>query len=198
MRGSIRMTVAGAALLALPGQGVAMAQGRTPPSALSAADCACTVRPPGDGDETEAGRARKKNWAILGAAGLGLVFGLPFGGGAAQGLPFAGADPTALPAGDVAALPVAGALPAPSLLALGTAPAANPALAGPAGGSDPSLAAGPAPAARGVVPRGLIPPQTATHLPLIAALGVAMSGGGLWLLRRRGKRTRRRRRKVLL
>ena len=197
MRGSIRMTVAGAALLALPVQGVAMAQlGQTPPSAPLAADCACTVAPPGDGDETEAGRARKKNWAILGAAGLGLVFGLPFGGGAGQGLPFAGAVPTELPAGDVAALPVDGALPAP--LALGSAPAANPALAGPAGGYGPSLAAGPAPAARGVFRRGLIPPRTATHLPLIAALGVAMSGGGLWLLRRRGKQTRRRRRKVLL
>ncbi|HEX5831620.1 MAG TPA: LPXTG cell wall anchor domain-containing protein [Gemmatimonadaceae bacterium] len=150
--------------------------------------CACSLLPDTIGTEPEEEKDRKRRnwWAILGATGLGFVFGLPMGSGPAQGLPFGGTG--GVPA-ELASVPP-GELEAPGEVAR---PDALPGM-GPAAPRRMLELPPDSVAADRRAP--IVPPRTATHLPLIAALGVAMLGGGGLLLRRRKRERRRRRRRV--
>lgn len=145
-------------------------------------ECACyaptdSTKEPGGGG---GGETPGKTMLLAGAAGLAVLSGLPFGGTTIQGLPFAAAPAPGMPS-EVQVAEAPGAV-APD-------PAATPAMA-PTPGA-PALVLVPEEAAA-----GLIPPKTATHLPLLAAMGVLMVGSG-GLLARRGAREKRRRRRFV-
>jgi LPXTG-motif cell wall-anchored protein len=152
---------------------------------------------PGTPDSLDSANPRR-TWVYLGAAGVALLAGLPLGSSGVQGLPFAAAGTPAAPSGRS----VAEATPAPNATA--EVPIVS---RGDVAPSAPMLAsATPTPAAP-VTPEapeagspmamlGLVPPKTATHLPLLAALGVLLVGAG-GLLARRASRERRRRRRFV-
>ncbi|MHB1222979.1 MAG: hypothetical protein ACYC2G_02875 [Gemmatimonadaceae bacterium] len=154
----------------------------------SAPDPSCACHAPPDSSETP-GDTPGRTMLIFGAAGLAVLSGVPFGGTSLQGLPFAAA-PTdeALPTG-VQVADAAGTMEP-------QAPAAT--LAAP-----PGVTLAPVPAGAPVIPEmaaqaGMVPPTTATHLPLLAAAGLLMVGGGGLLARRDSRERRRRRRFVAL
>ena len=145
---------------------------------------------PGIPDST-AGDPSKRTWVYLGAAGVALLAGLPLGGSSVQGLPFAlaGAPPVSDDR-EVNELPQ-------TIGAVTDTPTASRGDIAPVIPSHTPEAAGSAPAAPEASPLamiGLVPPRTATHLPLLAALGVLLVGFG-GLLARRTRRERRRRRR---
>lgn len=159
---------------------------------------------PGTPDSTS-GSGSRRSWVYLGAAGVALLAGIPFAGSGVQALPFAPAMAGAPPG-------IAGAAPAPSSAApsMGPVSAAEvpivsrgdvvPIAPG-TGEAGPLAAAAPAPGARRSVPalvRGLVPPKTATHLPLLGALGALLVGAGGLLARRTARERRRRRRFVAI
>lgn len=139
--------------------------------------CACHEKP-GEGDGNN-GRL-----ALLGLAGLALLSGLPFGTTAIQGLPFAAA-PSPVPGIQVAVpetpAPTAGQPAAPTQT-LAVAPAAE------------RPGAPPLPV---IEQRGVVPPKTATHLPLLAAIGALMVGSGGWLARRQARLRKNKRRRFV-
>ncbi|HEY0970453.1 MAG TPA: LPXTG cell wall anchor domain-containing protein, partial [Gemmatimonadales bacterium] len=72
-----------------------------------------------------------------------------------------------------------------------------------AGEAAPVVGASPAPVDVAPLPaveqrHGIVPPRTATHLPLLAAAGVLMVGAGALLSRKRSRERRRRRRFVAI
>lgn len=156
--------------------------------------CACFVKTPEEPGEPgeEPGpdsptNPNKRKWVLLGAAGLAVLSGIPLGATTVQGLPFAAApEMPGAPQAPVVA-------EAPTVETPSPAPAAEPVV--PA-----VVAAAPAP----VVPlpeverAGMVPPKTATHLPLLAAAGVFMLGGGTVMARRSARERRRRKRFVSL
>lgn len=166
-----------------------LAQQAVPGGAPGGVDPACACfeqNPPGDGD----GPGSDRKWLLAGAAGLALLSGIPFGGTTAQGLPFA----AGLPAPEAPLL-----AEAPELPAAADVPAASPAV----GERSPGVGGTGTPAALTPLPpveerHGIIPPKTATHLPLLAAAGVLMVGAGALLSRRQSRERRRRRRFVAL
>jgi LPXTG-motif cell wall-anchored protein len=184
------------------------------------ADCACLLRPdkphgpghpdpgtpgvpeiPGNPDgpgipDSTSGDHSKRTWVYLGAAGVALLAGLPLGGSSVQGLPFA---PVGGPPGsgdrEVAELPqTPGTAAETPTVSRGEIAPVIPSQA-------PGAAAGDAPAVPEASPLamiGLVPPKTATHLPLLAALGLLLVGGGALLARRTTRERRRRRRFVAI
>ncbi len=161
--------------------GTVHAQAPTPDPA-----CACHADPAGeDTTAVPGGDKPGKAMLILGAAGLAVLSGMPFGGTSLQGLPFAAGPAPAMPA-------LAEVVEAEGALAPETpaAPSVVPtAVRAPV---VPILLEDEAPAA------GIVPPRTATHLPLLAAAGLLMVGGGGLLARRDARERRRRRRFVAL
>lgn len=160
--------------------------------------CACFVTDtptvPGEepGGDGSGGGAR--TLAILGAAGIAVLSGLPFGGTSIQGLPFVvapveparpGVQVALEPGLEPVLLPDAPAAPARALAPGALATAAAPAPIVPA-----TILGAP------IERAGIVPPRTATHLPLLAAVGVMMMGGGA-LLARRNTRERRRKRRFI-
>ena len=179
--GRLRVAVALAGL-ALAGFGVGPlhAQGGAPTAGADAL-CRCFA-----GDST-AGRDRGRDWAVLGAAGLVILAGIPFGSAGTPAIPFAEGPLAASPPGPLAEAP--GAPPAGPA---GTAPG-GPTAAVP--GSAPVTVELPVDVP--MVPLGIVPPKTATHLPLLAAAGVLLMAGGGMLARRQARRQRRRRRRIV-
>ncbi len=164
------------------------AQGTVPAPVLDPA-CQCVV---GGADSTVLGdRDRDGGWAFLGAAGLALLAGIPLGGAGAPAIPFVegpAAPAAGVPAGEIAALP----------------PGTETTPAVPGGIASIDSTAGSPPAATDSVadrpmaaPVGLLAPKTATHLPLLAAVGVLLLAGGALLARREARRQRRRRRRLV-
>ena len=158
--------------------------------------CACYVKPPDEpGEEPDPDsptNPRNRKWFVLGAAGLAVLAGIPFGGTTVQGLPFAAAPelPGAQPAPVVAEAPVV------ELPTAAPAPVAAPAVPG-----VPMVAvAAPAPAELPpeIERAGMVPPKTATHLPLLGAMGVFMLGGGAMVARKGARERRRKKRFVAL
>ncbi|HEU4629607.1 MAG TPA: hypothetical protein VFS08_07660 [Gemmatimonadaceae bacterium] len=157
--------------------------------------------PGGTPDSVTSGSPRR-TWVYLGAAGVALLAGIPFGGSGAQALPFAPSGDSRAPLGPS----VMGMQPAPPAAARGPEiPVVShgdvaPAPVGEArGAATPGTATAPAPASGPMLPAavlGLVPPKTATHLPLLGALGVLLVGAG-GLLGRRAARERRRRRRFV-
>jgi len=156
------------------------------------------------GSDGTKGTGSRAPWAFLGATGLVLLSGVPFGGGGVQG-PLFGVlpvSPGTLEGPQVAAAPTApieraGVTelpPSSSERATSALPAV--------GGGEGSASAGSAIALPPTTGRGgragRVPPKTATHLPLVGALGVLMTGAGLLLLRRSSKQQRRRRRRLII
>jgi len=184
------------------------------------AECACLLRPdkphgpghpdpgtpgvpevpgnPGDPGipDSTAGDHSKRTWVYLGAAGVALLAGLPLGGSSVRGLPFA---PIGAPPGsgdrEVTELPQApGTAAETPTVSHGEIAPVIPSQA-------PASAAGTAPGAPESSPLamiGLVPPKTATHLPLLAALGILLVGVGGLLARRTTRERRRRRRFVAI
>lgn len=141
--------------------------------------CACYA--PSDSTEEPGGGGGPpgppgKTMLVAGAAGLAVLSGLPFGGTTIQGLPFAAA---AVPE-PVQVSEAPGAVTPDPVEAPIAPPAAPPALV-----ELPAEAAG-----------GIVPPSTATHLPLLAAVGLVMVGSG-GVLARKGSRERRRKRRFV-
>lgn len=147
-------------------------------------ECACYEKP---GEPGEPG-GNTGRLALFGIAGLAVLSGLPFGATSLQGLPFAAAP-----------------MPAPALQVATPespvdAPASPQQLA-----AAPTRTPGPVAAARTpdalVLPEieraGVVPPRTATHLPLLAAVGVLMVGGGGVLARRKAQQLKNKRRRFV-
>lgn len=148
--------------------------------------CACYADPAGeDSTLVPGGDKPGKTMLILGAAGLAVLSGMPFGGTSLQGLPFAAGPAPAMPS--LVEVTVAEGALAPEAAA---APTAAPMVASAPG--VPTLLEDAAPVV------GMVPPKTATHLPLLAAAGLLMVGGGGLLARRDARDRRRRRRFVAL
>ena len=148
--------------------------------------CACHADPAGeDSTLVPGGDKPGRTMLILGAAGLAVLSGMPFGGTSLQGLPFAAGPAPAMPS--LAEVAEAEGSLAPESVA---APTVVPTTVRAPG--VPALLADAAPAA------GMIPPRTATHLPLLAAAGLLLVGGGGLLARRDARERRRRRRFVAL
>jgi hypothetical protein len=148
---------------------------------------------PGDDDD-------RAPWAFLGAAGLALLSGVPFGGAGVQG-PLFGTLPTS-PGGpaptQVAAAPTT-PVERPGVVELPPSPQAPRAgrlVPGAGGGTPTGPVRSPVDSILDTPRAGRVAPKTATHLPLFGALGVLMTGAGL-LLARRGERQRRRRRRLV-
>lgn len=168
--------------------------------------CACFVtegpgdipgEDPGDVQAPGSGSDRDRKWAWAGVAGLALLAGLPLGGGSAGGVPFAGGG------GESGPLVALDDAPVPQEVPAGARPGL-PAPVVPADQPAP-LHGDAAPLAGDVMPlpaveerHGVVPPKTATHLPLLAAAGVAMLGAGVLLSRNRTRERRRRRRFIAL
>ena len=148
--------------------------------------CACHADP-AEQDSTlvPGGDKPGKTMLILGAAGLAVLSGMPFGGTSLQGLPFAAGPAPAMPS--LAEVAEADGALAPETPA---APTVVPSVVRAPG--VPSLLDEVAPAV------GMVPPSTATHLPLLAAAGLLMVGGGGLLARRDARERRRKRRFVAL
>ena len=185
--------------------------------ALPSTACACFVKTPGTpvpsvpgvpgavpepdgsealpGESTAGGSSNKAPWAFLGAAGLALLSGVPFGGSVAAG-PLLGA----LPTGPEALASTPGTpLAEPPIERAGTTELPPASSAGRAGadarGAAPADSVPAAADSLAAAPRtGLVAPKTATHLPLLGAAGALMTGLGVLLARRSAKRQRRRRR----
>ena len=142
----------------------------------------------------------KRAWVYLGAAGVALLAGLPLGGAGVQGLPFAQAGAPAAPAGGQLAesTPTTGASTDVPIMSRGDVAPSTPVMGSGASASTTPIPPGahdegtPMPLAM----LGLVPPKTATHLPLLGALGVLLVGAG-GLLARRASRERRRRRRFV-
>lgn len=150
------------------------------------------------GESSNGGSSNKAPWAFLGAAGLALLSGVPFGGSVAAG-PLLGALPTGP---ETLASTTGTPLPEPPIERAGTTdlPPASPSTRSGTGGGDAApgdsvLAA--ADSLREPARPGLVAPKTATHLPLFGAAGVLMTGLGV-LLARRSSRQQRRRRRLLV
>jgi len=148
-------------------------------------DPACACYAPPDSSEQpgeEGGDKPGKTMLLAGAAGLAVLSGVPFGGTTIQGLPFAAGplpEPAQLAEAPEVVMPDPIATPAATPIA---PPAAPPALV-----EIPAEADG-----------GIVPPQTATHLPLLAAVGLMMVGSGGILARRSAQERRRKRRFVAM
>ena len=109
-----------------------------------------------------------------------MLSGVPFGGTTIEGLPVAaGAVP------EPAQLAEAPEVVTPDPVAPPTATPVAPPVAPPALVEIPEEAAG-----------GIVPPKTATHLPLMAAVGLMMVGSG-GMLARKGAQERRRKRRFV-
>ncbi len=148
--------------------------------------CACHADPAGqDSTLVPGGDKPGKTMLILGAAGLAVLSGMPFGGTSLQGLPFAAGPAPAMPS--LAEVAEADGALAPETPAT---PTVVPSVVRAPG--VPSLLDDAAPAF------GIVPPNTATHLPLLAAAGLLMVGGGGLLARRDARERRRKRRFVAL
>ena len=162
-----------ASLVALLMPSAVLAQSSSPDPA-----CACHAEPD---TSTTPGGTPHRTMLLLGAAGLAVLSGLPFGGTSMQGLPFAAgaAQPSNIDLAEAAGVP-APARPGEEAV-LPVVPVPKPFQAR----TVPELAA-----------VGLIPPKTATHLPLLAACGLLMVASG-GLLARRGARERRRKRRFV-
>ena len=185
--------------------------------ALPSTACACFVKTPGapapsvpgipgavpepdgsealPGESTAGGSSNKAPWAFLGAAGLALLSGVPFGGSVAAG-PLLGALPTSP---ETIASTTGTPLPEPPIERAGTTdlPPASPSTRQGAGGGGATPAdsvPAVADSLREPARPGLVAPKTATHLPLFGAAGVLMTGLGLLLARRSARQQRRRRR----
>ena len=151
------------------------------------------------------GTGSRAPWAFLGATWLVLLSGVPFGGGGVQG-PLFGALPVspgtvegpqvaATPAAPIERAGVAELPPSATERAASTLPVVG----GDGNGRGSAGSAVGVPPATGRAGRaGRVPPKTATHLPLIGALGVLMTGAGLLLVRRSSRRQRRRRRRLIV
>ena len=141
--------------------------------------CACHAQPD---TSTTPGGTPHKTLLLIGAAGLAVLSGLPFGGTSIQGLPFAAASagPSNIDLADAAGL-VSPAAPTEEAVTP-VVPVPKPFVAR----TLPEIAAA----------TGLIPPKTATHLPLLAACGLLMVASG-GVLARRGARERRRKRRFV-
>lgn len=139
-----------------------------------------------------------RTWIYLGAAGVALLAGLPLGSGSGvQGLPFAQAGTAVAPPGRslAEATPTPGVASEVPMVSRGdVAPGGEAAAPGGAASATPAAPRPEEPMPMAML--GLVPPRTATHLPLLAALGVLLVGAG-GLLARRASRERRRRRRFV-
>ena len=152
---------------------------QAPPTEPDSA-CACHETPGEPGGGGNNGRL-----ALFGLAGLALLSGLPFGASAIQGLPFAAA-PSPVPGVQVA-VPDTPEAPTPGQPA---APTRDVAMA-------PDAARPAAPPLPVIEQRGVVPPKTATHLPLLAAVGALMVGSGGWLAHRQARLRKNKRRRFV-
>ena len=165
-----------------------IAQAQPPATPTPDPACACHADPAGPDTTVVPGEDKPgKTMLILGAAGLAVLSGMPFGGTSLQGLPFAAAPAPEMPV--VAEVAEAEGVLAPDATAAPTV--AAPVAAAPAP-FVPVLTQEAAPAV------GMVPPKTASHLPLLAAAGLFMVGSGGLLARRDARERRRRRRFVAL
>ena len=164
-----------------------------PPETVPGEGGSGQLPPKGDGDRAP--------WAFLGAAGLVLLSGVPFGGGGVQG-PLFGMLPTGMggldgpgQAGSAPTTPIERAgvtelTPSPGDAGGSALPPAG------AGGGDPVSPRSAVDSALATPRLGFVPPKTATHLPLFGAIGVLMTAAGLFLARRSERQRRRRRRLI--
>lgn len=133
--------------------------------------------PPGD-DDSPSGR---RGWAALGAAGLALAAGIPLGAALQPTMPF---RPVIAEAAPVTPVEAPGALPSPEAATPG--PVANLDQ-----GGNPFAPAGATPGVTQQQAEGVLAPDTASHLPLLLAIGVAAIAGGVALLRDQRRKRRR-------
>lgn len=158
-----------------------LAAQQPPPTGPDSA-CACYYNPeePGEG-------GNKGKFALLGLAGLAVLSGLPFGATSLQGLPFAAA-PSPVPGVRVATPESPTETPSPA--SSPTSPTRQVASA-----AEPVR---PVPPPLPVIERaGMVAPKTATHLPLLAALGALMVGSGGLLARRKAQQRKNKRRRFV-
>jgi hypothetical protein len=167
-----------------PGFAIAQSSGELAPGAPSWCR-ACTppppfvppIDPPGDpddppppgGPDDPSPPSGRRGWAAIGAAGLALAAGIPLGAALQPTMPF---RPVVADAGTPST--PAGATPTADL----------------ARGGDPVIP-GDAPGITQQEAPGVLAPDTASHLPLLLAIGIAAIAGGVALLRDQRRRRRR-------